>query len=62
MNAKLLNLSNCQGKPLRKTDTSKKPLDDIKLPIFVEEFLSYGPKHPIRDKYNENHFLADNDE
>ena len=61
MNAKLPKLSNFQGKPPRKTDTSIKTLDDSKLPIFIEEFLSYGPKHPIKDKLNEIHFLADTD-
>ena len=47
MNAKLLELSSFQGKPLHENDTSIKTLDDIELPIFIEVFLSYGPKHPI---------------
>ena len=54
-------MTNFQRKPLRKSDTSIKTFDDIKLPIFVEEFLSYGPKHPIKDKLNELHFLANVD-
>ena len=54
-------MTNFQRKTLRKSDTSIKTFDDIKLPIFVEEFLSYGPKHPIKDKLNELHFLANVD-
>ena len=36
-------------------------LDKIELPGWVHEVLSMGPKHPIRDKYNETHFVADID-
>ena len=61
MNAKLLKLSNFQGKPLRKTGTSIKLLDDIKLPKFCCKFCSYGPKHPIKDKFNEIHLQGDFD-
>ena len=56
MNAKLLEFSSFQGKPLQENNTSIKALDDIERPIFIEMFLSYGPKHPIRDKFNEIHF------
>ena len=31
------------------------------LPLWVREVLSFGPKHPVRDKFNEIHFLADID-
>ena len=31
------------------------------LPLWVWEVLSFGPKHPERDKFNEIHFLADID-
>ena len=31
------------------------------LPLWVREFLTFGPKHPARDKFNEIHFLADID-
>ena len=61
MNAKLLKLSNFQGKPLRKTDTSFKTLEDSKMQFFVGEFLSYGPKHPNKNKFTEIHFLANID-
>ena len=44
MNAKM---SNFQKKPLRKSDTSIKKLDDTQLPLFLEEFLSNGSKHLI---------------
>ena len=33
-------------------------LDNIELPEWIHEVLSMGPKHPIRDKFNETHFLA----
>ena len=56
MNAKLLELSSFQGKPLQENDTWIKTLDDIERPIFIEVFLSYGPKHPIKDKFYEIHF------
>ena len=36
-------------------------LDNIELPGWVYEKLSMGPKHPIRDKFDETHFLADID-
>ena len=36
-------------------------LDNIELPGWVHEVLSMGPRHPIRDKFNETHLLADID-
>ena len=33
----------------------------VELPEFVLDVLSLGPKHPVRDKFNEVHFLADVD-
>ena len=33
-------------------------LDNIELPGWVYEVLSMGPKHPIRDKFNETHFFG----
>ena len=36
-------------------------LDEIVLPLWVREVLSFGPKHPVRDKFNEIHFLVDID-
>ena len=36
-------------------------LDEVILPLWVREVLSFGPKHPVRDKFNEIHFLADID-
>ena len=36
-------------------------LDNIILPGFVKDLLAFGPKHPIRDKFKELHFLADID-
>ena len=36
-------------------------LDNIILPGFVRDLLDFAPKHPIRDKFEELHFLADID-
>ena len=36
-------------------------LDKVILPLWVREVLNVGPKHPVRDKFNEIHFLADID-
>ena len=36
-------------------------MDGPELPKFVLDILSLGPKHPVRDKFNEVHFLADVD-
>ena len=33
--------------------------DDLKMSGWVNELLSMGPKHSVRDKFNEVHFLAD---
>ena len=59
---KLEKLSERQDKPLGgRNERSVKVLDNIELPERVYEVLSMGPKHPIRDKFNETHFLADID-
>ena len=59
---KLEKLSERQDKPLgARNEQSVKVLDDIELPEWVYEVLSIGPKHPIREKLNEIHFLADID-
>ena len=34
-------------------------MDGGELPKFVLDILSLGPKHPVRDKFNELDFLAD---
>ena len=36
-------------------------LDNIILPGFVRDLLAFGPKHPIRDKFKDLHFIADID-
>ena len=36
-------------------------LDAVILPLWVREVLSFGPKHPVRDKFYEINFLADID-
>ena len=55
-------LSERQDKPLGdQNEQSVKVLDNRELPGWVHEVLSMGPKHQIRDKFNETHFLADID-
>ena len=59
---KLEKLSERQDRPLGgRNERSVEVLDNIELPEWVYEVLSMGPKHPIRDKFNETHFLADID-
>ena len=33
--------------------------DDVELPNWVQQVLPLGPKHPVRDNFNETHFLTD---
>ena len=54
-------LSNDQDKPLRSTQFTVRNLPDKSPPTYVTELLSFGPKHPIKDKFRELHFLADMD-
>ena len=55
-------LSERQDKPLGgRNERSVKVLDNIELPGWVHDVLSMGPNYPIRDKFNETHFLADID-
>ena len=59
---KLEKLAERQDRPLKHLDErSFRILDEVYLPLWVQEVLSFGPKHPVRDKFNEIHFLADND-
>ena len=58
----LKKLSERQDKPLKNLDErSVRVLDEVILPLWVREVLSVGPKHPVRDKFNEIHFPADID-
>ena len=59
---KLEKLSERQDRPLKNLDErAVRVLDEVVLPLWVREVLSFGPKHPVRDKFNEIHFLADID-
>ena len=59
---KLEKLSERQDRPLKNLDErSVTILNDVILPLWVREVLSFGPKHPVRDKFIEIHFLADID-
>ena len=62
LNDKSTKLSEGQDRPLRYGPyTNVVPLDGVELPKFVMDVLSLCPKHPVRDKFNEVHFLADAD-
>ena len=54
MNHKVEKLSKRQDRPLRDNDGAIKTLDKLELPVFVQDLLAYGPKHPKKDKINEN--------
>ena len=57
---KLMKLSERQARPLGKQgEGSVRPLDDVEIPNWVQQVLALGPKHPVRDKFIETHFLAD---
>ena len=59
---KLTKLSERQDLPLWKQGKgSVRTLLDNELPNWVQQVLALGPKHPVRDKFNETHFLADID-
>ena len=63
LNGKLDKLSERQDRPLRNGSRSNVVIMDCReLPKFVLDILSLGPKHPVRDKFNKVHFLADVDE
>ena len=59
---RLMKLSQRQDRPLvKQSEGSVRALDDVELTNWVEQVLALEPKHPLRDKYNETHFLADID-
>ena len=56
---KLEKFSEGQDRQLKNLDErSVRILDELSLLLWVREVLSFGPKHPVRDKFNEIHFLA----
>ena len=59
LNDKLAKLSERQERLLRNgSHNNVVTLDGVELPKFVLDVLSLGPKHPVRDKFNEVYFLA----
>ena len=59
---KLEKLPERHDRPLKNLDErSVRILDEMILPLWMREVLSFGPKHPVRDNFNEIHFLADID-
>ena len=62
LNGKLDKLSDRQDGPLRIGSHSNVVImDGRELPKFVLDILSLGPRHHVRDNFNEVHFLADVD-
>ena len=58
---KLDDLAGLQEKPLHNVGKTVHVGDNVDVPQFVIDYLSFGPKHPVLDKFNEMHFLADAD-
>ena len=58
---KLHELSAKQEKPLRHIQNTVKVMCDVQPPQFVLDLLSFGPKHPVRDEFDEMNCLADMD-
>ena len=55
-------LSERQDRPLENLDErSDRILDEVVLPLWLREVLSFGPKNPVRNKFIEVSFLADID-
>ena len=62
LNDKLAKLSDRQDRQLPNgLQNIVVSLDAVELPKFVLEVLSLGPKHPVRGKFNEVHYLTDVD-
>ena len=63
LNDKLAMLSERQDRPLRNGSHNNDvvTLDGVELPKFVLDVLLLGPRYPVRDKFNEVHFLLDVD-
>ena len=62
LNNKLTELSERQARPLENGSHNKVvTLDGVEQPKIVLDILSLGPEHPMRDIFNEVHYLADAD-
>ena len=62
LTSKLEKLAERQDRPIKNLDErSVRILDEVIWPLWLREVLSFGPKHPVPEKFNENHFLADID-
>ena len=55
------NLSAIQDRRVLNTDGYLTFLDYINVPNVVRELLRYGPKHPCRSQFQEEHFLLNMD-
>ena len=58
---KLDDLARLQENPLHNNGKAVHVGDNVDVPLFVIDYLSFGPKHPVLHKFNELHFLADAD-
>ena len=62
LNGKLDKFSERQDRPLRNgTHSNIVIMDECELPKFVLDILSLRPKHPVRHKFNEVHFIVEVD-
>ena len=62
LNGKLDKLSERQDRPLPNDSHSNVVImNGLEFPNFVLDVLSLRPEHPVRDKFNKVHFLADVD-
>ena len=48
-------------KPLSKIGNTKKIVDELEIPEVIKNYLALGPKHPVKDDFDELQFLVDID-
>ena len=58
---KLQELATKKEKPLRNIKNTVRLMCDINLPQYASDLLPFGPKHPIRDNFDDMNFPADMD-
>ena len=58
---KLDDLARLQEKPLHNVGKTVHVGDNVDVPQFVRDYLAFGSKHPVLDKFNELHFWTDAD-
>ena len=58
---KIATLADRQEKPLSKIGNTIKIVDELEIPEVIKNYLALGPKHPVKDDFDELQFLADID-